>query len=151
MANIELKFEIQADDDGYVSYECPFCKSIFSLKASEVQSDDPIYNEMYCPYCGLNDSPNNFYTKEVIEQAQALAMNYMIGELNKSIQKMSQNKNKFVKLTYKPLKNQAISELKTKKGTEEIFECKNCSHHVKVDYYLGKTKIYCAFCGIDIC
>ena len=31
MANIELKFEIQADDDGYVSYECSFCKSIFSL------------------------------------------------------------------------------------------------------------------------
>ena len=56
-----------------------------------------------------------------------------------------------VKMTYKPLKNQSIKDLKTKEGTEEIFECKNCSNHVKVDYYLGKTKVYCAFCGIDIC
>ena len=74
MADVELKFEVEADDDGYVSYECPFCKSTFSLKASEVQGDDPIYNEMYCPYCGLNDKPSNFYTKEVIEQAQNIAM-----------------------------------------------------------------------------
>ena len=54
-------------------------------------------------------------------------------------------------MTYKPLKNQSIKDLKTKEGTEEIFECKNCFNHVKVDYYLGKTKVYCAFCGIDIC
>ncbi len=99
MANVELKFEVKADDDGYVSYECPFCKSIFfSLKASEVQSDDPIYNENVLPlYCGLNDKPSNFYTKEVIEQAQAIAMNYMIDELNKSFKKISRNNNKFVK------------------------------------------------------
>ena len=105
MANVELKFEVQADDDGYVSYECPFCKSIFSLKASEVQSDDPIYNEMYCPYCGLNDVPEKFYTNEVIEQSKALAMNYMIDELNKSFKKMSENNNKYVKMAGKPAKN----------------------------------------------
>lgn len=52
MENIEFKFQIEADDDGYVSYECPFCKSTFSLNASEVQKDDPVYTEMYCPYCG---------------------------------------------------------------------------------------------------
>ena len=42
MGNVEFKFEIEADDDGYVSYECPFCKSTFSLNASEIQSDDPL-------------------------------------------------------------------------------------------------------------
>ena len=44
-------------------------------------------------------------------------------------------------MTYKPLKNQSIKDLKTKEGTEEIFECKNCSNHVKVDYYLEKVRI----------
>ena len=44
-------------------------------------------------------------------------------------------------MTYKPLKNQSIKDLKTKEGTEEIFECKNCSNHVKVDYYLEKVMI----------
>lgn len=124
MANIELKFEVEADDDGYVSYECPFCKSIFSLKASEVQNDDPIYNEMYCPYCGLMDKPNNFYTKEVIEQAQKIAMNYMIDELNKAFKKMTRNNNKYVKMTYKPLKNCAIKELKTKKALKKSLNVK---------------------------
>lgn len=36
MKNKEIKFEIEADSDGYVSYECPFCKSSFSLEVSEV-------------------------------------------------------------------------------------------------------------------
>lgn len=151
MENVEFKFEIEADDDGYVSYECPFCKSTFSLNASEVQSDDPVYTEMYCPYCGLNDNPSNFYTQEVIEQAQNIAMNYMIDEINKAFKKVTRKNNKYVKMTYKPLKNQTLKDLKTKEGTEEIFQCKNCCNHVKVDYYLGKTKVYCAFCGIDIC
>lgn len=149
MQDVELKFNIQSDDDGYVSYECPFCGSTFSLNAAEVQSDDLVYTEWYCPYCGLNDKCNNFYTEEVIEQAKAIAMNYMIEEMNKVFKKI--NNNKYVKVTYKPLKNKAIKELKTMEGTEEIFECKSCSNHVKVDYYMGRTKVYCAFCGIDIC
>ena len=151
MENVEFKFEIEADKDEYVSYECPFCKSTFSLNAGEVQSDDPVYTEMYCPYCGLNDNPSNFYIQEVIEQAQNIAMNYMIDEINKAFKKVTRNNNKYVKMTYKPLKNQTLKDLKTKEGTEEIFQCKNCCNHVKVDYYLGKTKVYCAFCGIDIC
>ena len=56
---------------------------IQSLNASEVQKDDPVYTEMYCPYCGLSNVPTNFYTKEVIEQTQNIAMNYMIDEINK--------------------------------------------------------------------
>lgn len=96
MADIEFKFQIEADDDGYISYECPFCKSTFSLNASEVQKDDPVYTEMYCTYCGLNDVPTNFYTKEVIEQTQNIAMNYMIDEINKAFKKITKNNNKYV-------------------------------------------------------
>ena len=151
MKNKEIKFEIEADSDGYVSYECPFCKSSFSLEVSEVQKNDQIYVERYCPYCGLNNSLDKFYTEEVIEQAKNIAINYLIDEINKEFKKISNKSNKYIKITYKPLKNQLIKELKTKDGTEEIFECKNCSNHVKVDYYIGRTKVYCAFCGIDIC
>ena len=98
MADVEFKFKIEADNDGYVSYECPFCKSTFSLNASEVQSNDPVYTEIYCPYCGLNDKTSNFYTQEVIEQAQNIAMNYMIDEVNKAFKKVAKNNNKYVKI-----------------------------------------------------
>lgn len=152
MSEIKLKFEIEADDDGYISFECPFCESIFSLSAGEFQSEDNIFNELYCPYCGLVDEPNNFYTKEVIEQAQNLAINYIYDEINKAFAKMSKNINgKYVKMTYKPLKNKKISKLKTEESNDVIFECKNCNNHIKVNYCIGESKIYCSYCGVDIC
>ena len=150
MTNEKLKLVIQSDDDGYVSYECPFCQSVFGLNVAEVQCDDPIYNEMYCPYCGLSDKPSNFYTKEAIKQIQNLAMNYVNEEINSMLKKVSKN-SKNLKLTYKPLRNCTTRELKTIEGNDEIFECNNCYNHVKVNYNMGKTKVYCAFCGIDIC
>lgn len=152
MSEIELKFKVEADSDGYISFECPFCESIFGLNAGEYQSDEEVFNEIYCPYCGLVDNSNQFYTKEVIEQAKDIAMNYMYDEINKAFGKMAKSLNsKYIKMTYKPLKNKNIKSLKTKESTEEIFECKNCKHHVKVDSFIGESNIYCSYCGVDIC
>lgn len=148
----EIEFMIETDDDGYISFECPFCDSIFNLNAKEIQCDDNVINELYCPYCGLVDNPDKFYTKEVIEQIQNIMINRMYEEINKSFGKMAKNiKSKNVKMTYKPLKNKKINELKTKESNDVIFECQNCNNHVKVNYCIGESKIYCSYCGVDIC
>lgn len=152
MSEIIFKIKIEPDSDGYVSFECPFCEADFRLKGNEFQNDNPLYTKMYCPYCGLSDEPSKYYTKEVAEQIQAIAMNYMNEELNKAFGKMTKtiNKTGFLKMSYKPMKNLNIKELKTKDSVEEIFECKKCNNHVKVLSCVGKSKVFCSYCGNDI-
>ena len=148
-----MQFEIvmEPDDDGFVAFECPFCESTFGLNSDEYNDGRELYTELYCPYCGLNDDINNFYTKDVVKQAEEIALNYMNEEINKMFKKISQSKkSKFVKMTYKPLKNKKITPIKKKESAESIFECSNCNNHVKVENCISKEKIFCSYCGVDI-
>lgn len=152
MTNLNFEIKMETDDDGYATFECPFCESTFGLSALEVNDEkNSIYNEMYCPYCGLSDEINHFYPKEVIEQVKNMAINYMNDEINKMFSKMIKStNNKYIKMTYKPLKNRKIENIKTQEGTENTFECHNCKNHIKVEYCVGKAKVFCTYCGLDI-
>lgn len=75
------------DSEGYVTFECPYCNSEFKLQAGEYQNDDEPFEELFCPYCGLAKEKNEFLSAEVIEQAQAIAYNYMVEELKKTFKK----------------------------------------------------------------
>ena len=153
MDDISLSFTIQGDNEGYVTFECPFCGSEFKLLADEFQSDDEPFSELFCPYCGLSNEVTSFYSPEVIEKAKALAMNYAIEQLNKAFDNMqrSVNRNKgFIKMTFKPLKKVNVKELKDKDTTEVEFKCCNCQHHVKAIYCAGAAKIFCPYCGVDL-
>lgn len=152
LSDVVFEINIEGDSDGYATFECPYCESEFKLKASELQSDNNIFTEIYCPYCGLVSQVNTFYTKETIEQAKAIAYNYMMDELNKSFGDMARNlnRNKFIKMDWKPLKKVNIYELKGKDTVEEIFECPICGKHEKVLYCAGVSKVYCSYCGVDL-
>ena len=56
----EFEITIQGDDEGYITFECPFCKSEFKLRADECQNDETPYDEYFCPYCGLVKDKNEF-------------------------------------------------------------------------------------------
>lgn len=149
----ELSFTIQGDSEGYVTFECPFCGSEFKLQAGEFQNDDEPFKELFCPYCGLTKDKNAFLSKDVMEQAQALAYNYMVDELNKSFKKMQRTVNLskgIIKLDFKPLRKVAIKELKDKDTTETEFFCQCCEHKVKVLHCAGVSKVFCPYCGVDI-
>lgn len=68
--------------------------SEFKLQAGEYQNDDGPFEEMFCPYCGLAKEKNEFLSSDVIEQAQAIAYNYMVEELNKTFKKMQRSFNR---------------------------------------------------------
>ena len=85
--------KIQGDSEGYVSFECPYCGSEFKLQADEFQNEEDPFDELFCPYCGLAKSISSFYTKEVIEQAEAVAYNHMVEELNRAFGKMARSFN----------------------------------------------------------
>lgn len=153
MSEIKFKIEIESDNDGYVAFECPFCETIFGLKSNEYQEWLETNNEIYCPCCGLKDNKDNFYTKEVVEQIKQIALNSAYEQINTAFTKMakSMSNNKYIKMTYKPLKTTRIdNNIKTEESSDEIFECKSCQHHLKVNYIVGKSRIYCSYCGRDI-
>lgn len=152
MSNINFQISIEGDSEGDVTFECPFCESEFKLNAGEFQDEDNVFTELYCPYCGLADEINKFYTREVIEQAQAIAYNYMIQELNKTFKKIKNScrRNSYIKVDFKELKKVNTKELKDKDTVEEKFSCPTCGNHIKVLYCSGVSKVYCAYCGVDI-
>ncbi len=149
-----ISFTIQGDSEGYVIFECPFCHAEFKLQAGEYQNDEIPVSDLYCPYCGLTNDKQEFYSKEVIEQARALATNYAIAELNKSFGKMAKSINRsgkgIIKMKFKPLKPLETKEISTLDTTEEIFQCRQCDNHFKALYCVGKSKIYCPYCGVDL-
>lgn len=152
MNNITMSFEIPSDSDGYVTFECPFCKAEFKLLANEIQNDKQECEELFCPYCGLTDKATSFHSREVVEYARKMAENYMIEQLNQTFGKMAKNinKSKNLKMEFKPLKKGTLKELKTQDTTEEIFQCKICEQHEKVIFCVGSSKVFCAYCGVDL-
>ena len=117
MSDTSFTITIQGDSEGFVTFECPFCNSEFKLQAGEYQDKDFPVEDLFCPYCGLTREKSAFLSNDIVEQAQTLAYNYMIEQLNSSFKKISRSINKsghgVVKMTYKPLK---------KIGTKEFFE-----------------------------
>ncbi|TBX07376.1 hypothetical protein [Clostridium perfringens] len=152
MSDVNFEIKIDGDSEGYVTFECPFCESEFKLNASEFQNDDNIFTELFCPYCGLTDGINKFYSKEVIEQAKAIAYNSMMEQINQMFSdfKRSVRGSKHIKVNFKELKKVNLKELKDKDTVEEIFSCPMCENHVRVLYCAGISKIFCPYCGVDI-
>jgi len=149
---MEFSFEIPCDLEGYVTFECPFCEAEFKLLAGEVQADGQLCNELFCPYCGLTRNADHFYSREVIEHIEALVQNYAFEQINKTMGKMAKsvNKSKVMKMDFKPLKMGNVKELKERDTAEEIFQCKACERREKVIYCVGVSKVFCAYCGVDI-
>lgn len=154
MSDVTFTFSIEGDSEGYVTFECPFCGAEFKLQAGEYQDEDKPLEELFCPYCGLTKRKDEFLSAEVIAQAQILAQNYMIEQLNRSFKKMSKSINRsghgVIKMTYKPLKKVETKELKTEDTVETEFKCSCCDHRVKALYCAGASKIFCPYCGVDI-
>lgn len=153
MSTKNFTISIQGDSEGYVTFECPYCDSEFKLQAGEYQNDNEPFKELFCPYCGLVKEKNEFLSSDVIEQAQAIAYNHMVEELNKSFKKMQRSVNcskGLIKMDFKPLKKVATKELKDKDTTETEFICSCCGRRVKVFYCAGAAKIFCPYCGVDI-
>lgn len=144
---------IQGDSEGYVTFECPYCNSEFKLQAGEYQNDDEPFEELFCPYCGLVKDKNEFLSSDVIDKAEAIAYNHIVGELNKTFNNMQRSINRskgLIKMDYKPLKKVATKELKDKDTTETEVKCSCCDHRVKVLYYAGMAKAFCPYCGVDL-
>jgi hydrogenase maturation factor HypF (carbamoyltransferase family) len=67
------KASLEADEKGLVSLQCDRCKSRFKMECSYL-NDELEDNEICCPICGISEKLNTFLPKEVIEEAQKIAI-----------------------------------------------------------------------------
>lgn len=84
--------EILGDDEGFVIFECPYCKSEFKVSAHDLQ-DKSVYNELFCPYCGLTKEIKYFYTREIKSKATKVGKENCKAQDDENI-KMTENSNK---------------------------------------------------------
>lgn len=143
-----IKFNIPADSDGYVSFQCPYCGNTFKLHTGECQEDDVI--ELFCPLCGLVDKPNAFLNDDIVQLAMDKAENLVIDMLNdfgKDLEKLFGG-NSIVKAKSSKMDKKGEKEVYEVDSEEVILELPCCNRHLKVKYSAKESGVICPYCGV---
>ncbi|MDK2821467.1 MAG: hypothetical protein PWP31_1432 [Clostridia bacterium] len=143
-----IKFQILADSDGYVTFQCPYCSNTFKLRVDECQEDEVI--EFFCPYCGLADEPSSFLNNEIIQLAMDKAENYFIDILNGFSKNLDRSfrGNKMIKVKTNKIPKKGEKEVFEVDSEEVISELKCCSRHIKTTISAKESGLICPYCGV---
>ena len=148
MSEVTFKIDIPADNDGFVTLQCPFCSDLFKLTVQDFEREDII--DIFCPYCGLKNEPSSFLTDEVIEQANIVSVNYAKSQINKFIkdlEKSSKGKKHISFKAGKPLKMEDDKVLFEKEELElTTLNC--CQLDIKTSSIVKELGVYCPCCGV---
>lgn len=148
MADKTIQISIPADEDGYVSFECPHCEQRFKLRADEFEESDII--NLFCPICGLVHELDHFYSTVFIEKAMNLAEQEameMIYDMFKGLERKSRG-NKFMKFKAGSKPRVDIKEIY--ENIDELVEVESncCKKHIKVTELDRLIGVYCSYCGV---
>lgn len=149
MSQFLIEISIPADEEGYISFECPYCKNRFKLEVNEFK--DSSVTELYCPYCGLRDDINNFYNSDVIEKVEEIATNYAIDLINNMFKdfERSTRGNKNIRVKTKNIKKVSEKNLYENVDEYEIVPLNNCCNKaIKVPLLEKLIGVYCPYCGM---
>jgi NAD-dependent SIR2 family protein deacetylase len=91
MTNIALT--LPADEDGFLSRECPTCLGRF--KGAIVDGSLDVH---YCPYCGHNGD-DCWWTPEQLAYARAIAMQEVLPEIDHMMDEIAQSSGGLIKVT----------------------------------------------------
>ncbi len=144
-----VKVSIPADDEGFVTFQCPFCSEHFKLDAGEVQEDSVF--DIFCPLCGLKDKATAFLSDDVIEHMQQIAINTMNGMLNdwtKGLEKQFRGNKGMTFKAGKPLPQEEPKLLFEKENDMDIVNFDCCNRKAKVKNSNVQVKVYCPYCGV---
>jgi uncharacterized Zn-finger protein len=146
MADKTLQITIPADEEGYASFQCPYCEQRFKLNAGEIQDSDKA--SIYCPMCGLIHEINYFYSKEVIGKAMEIAEQEalnMIFDAFKGLERKSRSSS----LKFKAGKKPKVYTKEIYENIDELIESnlKCCNKNIKVRELDKLIGVYCSYCG----
>jgi len=147
---MKFNIEIPTDSEGFYSLECPHCKERFKVSSIDIDGEDTI--ELFCPSCGLNGEKSDFISKDVIEHAEALALNYATQEIFNIFKKTNNNNNKRnsfgISFDMKKPIQQQPKLLKEDEKLEKI-ELYCCDKVIKINIDHKVSNVYCPFCGVN--
>ena len=173
--NSDIK--ILGDDEGFIRFECPYCKSEFKISEKDLQDMGDIYFELFCPYCGLSKEIKYFYTREIkskttkakreknkkvekedtnkkssnnnIRLSSSKSLDLSFSSMEREIDK-NQNKDFYqIKMDNRKLEKVNVDRLKDKDLKEITYKCSICDSTEKV-LSDDKTVLYCAYCGVSL-
>lgn len=139
----KIHISLNADENGYISQECPACKRHFKIKPGE-GSDQPV---SYCPYCA-HQGQDCWWTQE-----QADYLSGVVGKtlIEPKLDKMAKDFNReagsgnFINMTMavKHSSNPTKPEEPNDKMPLITFEC--CGESIKHDG--NNSALNCIICG----
>ncbi|MEC1759901.1 hypothetical protein [Schinkia azotoformans] len=139
----------QSDIDGFSSFKCSLCGEEFKLKTNEVQEDDVI--ELFCPSCGIPSPISSYYTDDILEHAQTLAMNEAMNMLNDLFKGFEKTARKNKHITFKRGKPLPINQPRSLFENDDLeqieFLC--CNKKAKLSLLSKTIKPFCPYCGVN--
>lgn len=151
---MNISVTIQSDEKGYFDRECPNEECLYTFKVLMKDWDTIKANDAaHCPLCGHIDTSDKWWTQEQLDQMQKIAadwaMDYVLGELDKSFKKLerSTRNNKFIKIKYKPSRRASFQNSPVGQREEWATEicCEKCGTHYSV---IGAA-YFCPCCGFN--
>jgi hypothetical protein len=146
----ELKFDIEADEDGFIDKECPNEECLFEFKVHQDDWQELFKDEsVYCPMCRHEGKSDQFYTSEQIENAQEQALGYITGKLDKALEKGAKKfnrKNKFIQVSIKGVsRSKVLVPLKSREEFQRKLKCEVCGSR----YAVIGSAYFCPCCGYN--
>ena len=144
MDDFYIDVSIPADDEGFVLLRCPKCGEYFKLSPDDIESDGVF--DIYCPLCGLISE--NYLTDDVVELAQAKALNYLLGDFYHEMKKLERKShNSIVKIKANKPKKEEESLIMSTIDSMDIVDFECCKRQAKIRYLLNYCGCYCPYCG----
>lgn len=144
MDEFSIEVSIPTDDDGFVLLKCPKCGEEFKLIPSDVECDE--VKDIYCPLCGLIS--DNYITDDIIELAQAKAVNQLLGGFYDEMKKLErQTKNSMVQFKAGKFEKEEEIPIKSTIDPMEMVDFDCCNKTAKIGHLLHYSGCYCPFCG----
>ena len=144
MDDFTVSVSIPTDDDGFVLLKCPKCGEYFKLPPSDIESDEVL--EIHCPQCGLVSE--NYITDDVIELAEAKALNHFLGDFYDEMKKIeSKTHNSVFKITAEKPQEEDEIPVKSTIDSMEIVDFECCHRQAKIRHLLNYCACYCPYCG----
>jgi transcription elongation factor Elf1 len=144
-----FELELPADDEGFVSFECPHCGGRFKLAAAEYEECEP--DSLYCPMCGLSSETGGFLTPEAEQAIQAHAdnlVNEMLHNVFKGLERKSRGKQLVTFKAGPPPKKKPVPGI-YEVPDMAIAELRCCGLSVKVPASDALAVVYCSYCGTE--
>lgn len=147
MENGSLSISIPLDDDGYTELYCDFCKTRFMITGDDFENKDMPF--FFCPICGLPNDVINFYSPEVIQKAEQMAMEWAMKEINRTLGVTCKDisKSSFLKMDLKMPKKEPEKELYKPVDDYIIHKTQCCQMRVKLHELDEQIGVYCPICG----